>query len=102
FFYRLQPGHHRAQIASNLFDLVVGVLTPHGEELLAAVGVLVEPALCEAPVLDLRQHLPHGLAHVVVDDAWSGNVVAELGSVGDRVPHEAETDRKSTRLNSSH
>src|SRR5712664_1111152 len=47
--------------------------------------------LGEAAVLDLAQDLTHALAHVGVDDARTGNVVAVLRGVRDRVAHETET-----------
>src|SRR6266446_1538041 len=91
FFHWLQPGHHRAQVTPDLFYGVFRVLLSHGHELLAPVRVLVQPLLRKRAVLDLAQDLAHVLAHVVVDHARAGNVVAVLGRVRDRVAHETET-----------
>src|SRR5258708_7324879 len=90
FFHRLQPGHHRAELASNLLDLVFGIFLAHREKCVAPVGVLVNPLLGEAAVLDLGQHLPHLLPNVVVDHTGTGDVVSELGGVRNRVAHEAQ------------
>src|SRR5579864_7562247 len=70
---------------------MIRILLPHRHESLPAVRILIEPFLGEAAVLDLRQHLSHLLANVVVDHPRPGDVVPVLRGVGDRVAHEAET-----------
>src|SRR5579871_2443043 len=89
FVDRVQPGHHRAQLSPDLLDLVLGVSAPHGLEAGTPGLVLKNPARGERAVLNLAQDAAHLFARVVVDDARTGNVVAELGGIANGVAHVA-------------
>src|SRR5581483_4848975 len=86
-FLGFQPGHHPSQLAPDLLDARAALLPPQGKEVGEAGLGLPDPLLREGTALDLRQDLPHPLAHALVDHARPALVVAPLGGVGDRVPH---------------
>src|SRR4030088_48666 len=84
-----EPGHHGAQLGTNLLD--------HGCFLLPAVGVesgpsglvLEDPGPGEGAILDLAKDLPHLIANRRADHPRPADVVAELGRVADAVAHVA-------------
>ncbi len=85
--WRVQPRHHCAQFAADVFDLVLGIGLAHGLEAGATGLVLENPARGKGAVLDLLQHLPHFFAYTLIDDARAGDVIAELGGIADGVAH---------------
>src|SRR5690349_16225895 len=80
----LHPGHELAELATGLLDRVaLGLLAELGE-LRRAVVHVGDEALGERTVLDVGEHVLHVLLHLRGDHARAGDVVAELGGVGDR------------------
>src|SRR6478609_3355401 len=80
----LDPRHQLAQLATGLLDRVLLALLAELGELRRAVVHVADEALGELAVLDVREDVLHVLLHVGRDDARAGDVVAELGGVGDR------------------
>src|SRR5256885_509374 len=65
-----QPGHHRAQVAANVLDLVLSIAAAHGLEAGATSLVFEYPASSKRSILDFSQDLTHLIARALVDDAW--------------------------------
>src|SRR5262245_50057617 len=85
--WRLDPRHHGAQPLADLFDLVVGVTLPHGQERGPIGLVLQHPLPRELAGLDLGQDLLHLGLRLLAHDARPSRVVTELRGVRDRVAH---------------
>src|ERR1044072_1337902 len=73
------PGHHLAEVAAYLLDLVGGALLAHAGEVLAAGAVLGDPLLGELARLDLAKDLLHRRPRLLADDALATGHVAGLG-----------------------
>src|SRR2546421_4145522 len=87
---RLDPVHHRTQLAALALDLVVGLLLAHALEVLLAGAVLGDPFACERPVLDLGEKLLHRRPRRLADDPLAPRHIAVLGCVADRVEHAGD------------
>ena len=72
---------------------VLGRLLPHGVEMHLGPGIghIQQEVLGKGAVLDVGQDLLHGLLGVLGDDLGTGNIVAVLGGVGDRIPQRTST-----------
>src|SRR5215475_14703596 len=81
------PGHHAAQLATDLLDRVLGAHAAHGLEAGLAGLALGDPVAGEAAGLDVGEDALHLLLGLVGDDARAAGVVAVLGGVRDRVAH---------------
>ena len=90
FFLLLQERHHLAQFAAHFFDGLIAGSFAHGQELVAAGFVFVDPLAREFAGLDFGQDLLHLGAHMLVDDARAAGVIAVLGGIGNRVTHVAQ------------
>ena len=77
----------RAVLLADAFDGSVLGRLAHGHEAGAALVVLGDPLAGEGAVLNFRQHRPHILADVLVNDAVAAAEGAVLGSVADREVH---------------
>src|SRR5918999_5688547 len=80
----LDPAHQLAELAAHTLDRVPLALLAELLELRATRVLVVDEALRERAVLDVRQHLLHPRLHARVDDARAGDVVAVLRGVGHR------------------
>src|SRR6478735_1139174 len=80
----LDPRHEATQLAAGLLDRVRLRLRAQRLELRRAGVLVVDEPLGERAAADLREHLLHAVAHVLVDDARTRDVVAVLGGVGHR------------------
>src|SRR4051794_26568765 len=87
---RVDPVHHRTQLAALLLDLRVLLLLAHSLEVLLTGAVLGDPLARELPGLDLAEDVLHRLARRLGDDPLAARVVAVLGRVRDRVAHAAD------------
>src|ERR1039458_4366913 len=90
FLFLFEEGHHGAQLAADFFDGLMAGGFAHGEEILAAGLVLVDPFLGELAGLNLREDLAHFGARLFVHDAGAARVIAVLGGVRDGESHVAE------------
>src|SRR5215471_10242829 len=88
--FALEPGHHRAQLAPDLLDRVLGLLPVAGVEDRAARLVIQDPLLGEGSALNLAQNAPHLGAGLRGDDPRPAREVAELRGVADRVAHHVQ------------
>src|SRR6516225_6020424 len=88
--FALEPGHHRAQLAPDLLDGVLGLLPVAGVEDRAARLVFQNPFLGEGSALNLAQNAPHLGAGLRRDDPRPAREVAELRGVADRVAHHVQ------------
>src|SRR3954454_13500427 len=83
FEFRIDPGHHRAQLLALHLDLVALALGAHALEVLLTGAVLGDPLARERAVLDFGEDVLHRLAGGVGDDPLAAREVAVLGGVGD-------------------
>ena len=82
------PNHVLAQILAHNLHLVLLELGPLGVEEGTAILVFGDPLAGEGAVLDVGQHGLHVLLGLLVgEDTGAGDILAELGSVGDGVVH---------------
>src|SRR4051812_5539118 len=63
--------------------------THRGEARLADL-ILQNPVLRPGTVLDVPEKLAHRLLDVLVDDLWSGGVIAIFGSITEGIAHVAQ------------
>src|SRR5579863_3927073 len=84
-----EPGHHRAQVGSDMLDLMPGIGLAHGREAGAACLVFQYPACGKGAILDFAQDAAHLVARAFVNDARAGDIVAKFGGVTDGVTHVA-------------
>src|SRR5229473_4384079 len=84
------PGHHFAQPRADLLDRQLRGHAPTAEEHRRSRAVFQHELLGVLARLDAREHPAHALAGVLVDDLWTGGVLAVLGVVRDRVVHGAD------------
>src|SRR6266849_736212 len=84
------PGHHFAQPRADLLDRQLRGHAPTAEEHRRPRAVFQHELLGVLARLDAREHPAHALARVLVDDLWTGDVLAVLGVVRDRVVHGAD------------
>src|SRR5271157_3857574 len=90
FLFLFEEGHHVAKALADGFELVgLGGLA-HGEEVVAAGLVLVDPLFGEFAGLDFAEDLLHFGAGLGVDDARAAGVIAIFGGIADAVAHVAE------------
>src|SRR5436190_2815688 len=87
---RINPVHHRAQLAALTLDLRVLLLLAHALEVLLPGAILRDPLARELARLDLAEHILHRLPRRLGDDSLPARVVAVLGGVRDRVAHAAD------------
>src|SRR3712207_1194160 len=83
----IDKGHHAAQLASDLLDLVLTILHPHAVEVGPALMIFLDPFLGKSAALDIGQQFAHSGLGLLVDDARPGMVVPVLGRIADRVAH---------------
>src|SRR5437016_6072506 len=84
---RLDPRHHRAQLLTHLLDRVLGRQTTARLQRRRTGTVLEDEVLSVLAGLDVAQRLAHRLLGGVGDDLRTGDVLAVLGVVRDRVVH---------------
>src|ERR1700694_81203 len=89
FVYGFEPGHHGAQVGSDVLDLMLGVGFAHGGEAGAAGLVFRFEACGKGATLDFVQDMAHGVAPALVNDARARDVIAKFGGVADGVAHVA-------------
>src|SRR5690625_393107 len=80
----LDPGEHLAKFLTRRLDRVLLTTCAQFLELRCAGVLVVDEALRERSVLDVREHGLHVLLHARVDDPGPGDVVAVFRGVGDR------------------
>src|SRR5690606_33177994 len=83
----LDPGHHRPELAANLFDQVVLLPLLEGPVHRPARLVLKHPLPGKAAGADFLEDAPHLAAGFLGDDALAGHEVAVLRGVADGVAH---------------
>src|SRR5690606_29551730 len=81
------PGHHGAQLRTDLFDLGFGIDAATRDERRGTGGIFQNEALGVFTGLDVLEALAHGSAGLVGHDARAGHVLAILRVVGDGVVH---------------
>lgn len=67
-FAGVNERHHAAQIATDHFDLVIDIGSPHFVEARAFVGVFVDPVFGKGAILDVGEQLFHRSPRLFVDD----------------------------------
>src|SRR5215469_7360130 len=67
----LQPGHHAAQLGSDLLDLVLFFLVAQRSKVLAALLVFLDPFPRKRSILNASQNLFHCLAGLVADNSFA-------------------------------
>src|SRR5258707_1319330 len=87
FLLLFQEGHHLAKLAANLLDRLLARGIAHGQKLLAAGLVLLNPLPGELTLLDFGQDLAHFGARLLVDDARPAGIVAIFGGVRYGITH---------------
>src|SRR5690606_26164291 len=81
------PRHHRAQLRTDLLDLVSGGQTTAGGHFRVVGTAFQDEALGVFTVLDVGQAFLHGGTGFAGNHARTGHVLAVLGVVRDRVVH---------------
>src|SRR5713226_728570 len=76
-----EPGHHRAQPLTDLFQRMVRRLFPQLPEMRHAGAALGDPLLGKFSRLNVRQDFTHRLTHLGADDFFSAGEIAVLGGV---------------------
>src|SRR5690348_6136757 len=66
------------------------MLPSQSKEARATGLVLQDPIARPFSALDVPQEVPHRRLDVLVDDAWTGGVVAILGGIANRIAHVAQ------------
>src|SRR5579859_5768344 len=87
---RLQKWHHGAKFRAKLFDRMLLLPLPRGQEARATLLVFLDPGLGKGAVADFGENPAHLLARLFGDDAWPGPIIALLGGVADGVAHVAQ------------
>src|SRR6266545_6249548 len=90
FLLFLQESHHFPQLAADLFDGLLARCFPHGQEILAAGLVFLDPLPRKFARLHFLQDLFHFLAGLLIDHPRAASIVAVLGRIGDGVAHVGE------------
>src|SRR2546427_11498670 len=85
------PGHHGAQLATDLLDGVVGVHAAAGRHARVVGAAFLDEHLGVFAGLDALEGSTHGFARLVVDDFGTRHVLAVFGVVRDRVVHVGDT-----------
>src|SRR6202140_846782 len=91
FVYGFEPGHHGAQVGSDVLDLMLSIRFAHSGEAGAAGLVFQNPACGKGAILDFVQDMAHGVARALVNDARARDVITKFGGVADGVAHVAHS-----------
>src|SRR5574340_1463258 len=90
FLLLLEERHHLAQPAAHALDLQIALRFPHGEEILAAGLILIDPLPRDLAGLHFGQNLAHLRAGLLVDAAGAARVVAVFAGAGNGEAHVAQ------------
>ena len=84
----VEPGHHSAELFTDLFERMFCVLTAHRQEMSAAAGfIFEEPIFGKGTGLDIIEDVFHGLLRSLGDDAGAGRIIAVFRRIADGFTH---------------